>query len=154
MAFRKCIGIINTQGNRVYQNDYIVYRYADALLLMAEIENNLGNDVAPYINEVRQRAYADKWDNNVYGYTNASFEANELAILHERDKEFVWEGKRWFDLVRMRNQSGQALAFDTRANYDDSNPVILLNESYKLLWPIDINTLNNDPKLVNNPGYN
>lgn len=154
LAFRKCIGIINTQGNRVYQNDYIVYRYAEALLLMAEIENQLGNDIAPYINEVRKRAYAEKWDNKLYGYTNASFEENEFAILHERDKEFVWEGKRWFDLVRLRNQNGQALAFDSRANYDDSNPVIQLSEAYKLLWPIDINTLNNDPELVNNPGYN
>ena len=34
-----------------------------------------------------------------------------------------------------------------------SEPVIKESESYKLLWPIDVETLNKDPKLKNNPGY-
>ena len=34
-----------------------VYRYAETLLLMAEIENDLGNDPSTYINQIRERAY-------------------------------------------------------------------------------------------------
>ncbi|MGL4781635.1 MAG: RagB/SusD family nutrient uptake outer membrane protein, partial [Bacteroidales bacterium] len=71
----------------------------------------------------------------------------------ERDKEFIWEGKRWFDVVRMKNGAGESMVFDAKANYDDPNPILTKDQAYMILWPIDINTLNNDPLLVNNPGY-
>ena len=29
------------------------------------------------------------------------------AILQERDKEFVGEGSRWFDLLRLRDSNGK-----------------------------------------------
>lgn len=153
LAFKKCIGIINQEGNRVYQNDIIVYRYADVLLMLAEIENMTGGDVSPYINQIRERAYAANWDENQFGYKNGSKDENEFAILFERDKEFIWEGKRWFDVVRMKNGAGESLVFDARANYDDPNPILTKDQAYMILWPIDINTLNNDPELKNNPGY-
>ena len=76
-----------------------------------------------------------------------------MAILHERDKEFVWEGKRWYDIRRMWDAGYEPLVFSSEANYDTSEPVIKESESYKLLWPIDVETLNKDPKLKNNPGY-
>lgn len=153
VVLRKFMGIVNNNGNRSYCDDYVVYRYADVLLMMAEIENALGGDVAKYINEVRRRAYGANYDETQHAYVNGSYEENELAILKERDKEFVWEGKRWFDLVRLHDASGKSLAFSAAANYDDPAAVLKAGEEYKLLWPIDVNTLNNDPELVNNPGY-
>lgn len=153
LVLKKFMGIVNSNGNRSYSDDYVIYRYADALLLMAEVQNVLGGDVAYYINKVRERAYGENYDELRYGYRNAGYGDNELAILRERDKEFVWEGKRWFDLVRLQAGDGSSLAFSSEANYDDPSPVIRKSEAYKLLWPIDIETLNNDPKLVNNPGY-
>lgn len=153
-VFTKCIGTINSStGKRVFSDDYIIYRYADALLMMAEIANMEGGDVAKYINEIRERAYGDNYDETLHGYTNGTFEENELAILHERDKEFVWEGKRWYDIRRMWDAGHKPLVFSVKANYDSANPVLKESEAYKLLWPIDINTLNNDSKLKNNPGY-
>lgn len=153
LALRKFMGIVNSNGNRSYCDDYVIYRYADALLLMAEIQNAIGGDVAYYINKVRERAYGENYSEQLYGYKNAGYGDNELAILKERDKEFVWEGKRWFDLVRLHAEDGTSLAFSPEANYDDPSPVIKKSEAYKLLWPIDIETLNNDPELKNNPGY-
>lgn len=153
VVLRKFMGIINDNGNRSYADDYVVYRYADVLLMMAEIENAEHGDPAPYINQVRSRAYGAAYDEAVHGYKNGTYEENELAILRERDKEFVWEGKRWFDLVRLHDAAGRALAFSATANYDDPQAVLQASEAYKLLWPIDVNTLNNDPELVNNPGY-
>lgn len=153
-VFRKCIGTINSStGKRVFSDDYVVYRYADVLLMMAEIANMEGGDVSRYINEVRERAYGKNYDKTVHGYTNSTFEENELAILHERDKEFVWEGKRWYDIRRMWDAGHKPLVFSAKSNYDSANPVLKESEAYKLLWPIDINTLNNDSKLKNNPGY-
>lgn len=153
LVLRKFMGIINSNGNRSYCDDYVVYRYADVLLMMAEVQNLLGGDVATYINDVRQRAYGDKYDEQVHAYHNSTFGANELAILKERDYEFVAEGKRWFDVVRLQDEAKKSLAFSATANYDDSGALLKANEAYKLLWPIDIETLNTDPKLKNNPGY-
>lgn len=41
-VMQKAIGSINSNNNRIYDTDFIVYRYADALLMMAEVENGLG----------------------------------------------------------------------------------------------------------------
>ena len=62
--------------------------------------------VEKYINLVRKRAYAKNWDENVYAYKAADFTQNELAILHEKDKEFVQEGQRWCDVLLLTLTKG------------------------------------------------
>jgi hypothetical protein len=144
----KFLGTIDN-GNRVFADDVPVYRLAEAYLLLAEIKNKQGEDPSAEINIIRARAYG----NNPYPvYANGTFEQNELAIFEERGKELVGEGKRWYDLRRMQDASGNPLAFKT-----DIPLVGVLNASdaYKLLWPIDRGTLTSDETLVNdqNPGY-
>lgn len=34
-----------------------------------------------------------------------------MGYLQERDKEFVGEGSRWFDLLRLRDSNGNLLSF-------------------------------------------
>ena len=152
-VLRKFLGIINSTNNRVYIDDIPVYRYADVLLMLAEVENKKGGDPSPYINEIRKRAYGTNYNATVHGYVNADFATNELAILNERDKEFVFENKRWFDIVRMQDASGKSLAFSASANYGTAVPIINPAEAHKLLWPVDVTVLNNDPKVKQTPGY-
>ena len=148
-------GMVNAQGSRSWSDDLVVYRLADAILMMAEIKNMQGQPVNTYINQIRQRAYGINYVAATHGYVNSDFATNELAILKERDKEFVLEGKRWFDIRRMQqSKDGQPLAFSASANYEDANPVIDPAKPYLLLWPIDINALNNDPELTQTEGYN
>lgn len=152
IVVRKFPGNLNSNNSHINDNDYPVYRYAETLLLLAAVENMKGGDPAKYINMIRQRAYGV----NYPVYTNGSFADNELAILKERDKEFVLEGKRWFDLRLYQDANKQPLAFSPAAAYPAVAPVIAVNESYKLLWPIDIPTLTNDAQLgtgAQNPGY-
>ena len=154
VAFRKALGRINATGIRIYDSDIPVYRYSEVLLLMAEIENKSGNDPSPYINEIRKRAYGENYNETVHGYTNKGFAANELAILSERDMEFVWEGKRWFDVCRMTDASGRPLVFSGEVSYGTTYPILNFDtEVHKLLWPVDVNTLNVDPTLEQTPGY-
>ena len=150
-VLKKCTGSINSNNSRIYDTDVIVYRYADALLMMAEVANGLGESCSTYINDVRKRAYGDDYAGREY--TDGSFEANELAILQERDKEFVWEGKRWFDVVRMQDGSHKSLVFSASANYPATKALIGTNEEYKLLWPLDVSTMNINPLLDQTPGY-
>ncbi len=154
LILRKFLGTISSTGNRVYADDVPVYRYADVLLMLAEVENKKGGDPASYINQIRQRAYGTAYDAALHGYVNGSFAENEIAILLERDKEFVWEMKRWFDMVRMQDANGKSLVFSSTLPYGSKIP--LLNETteaHKTLWPVDVATLNADPKLAQTPGY-
>ena len=152
---KKNLGFVNSAGLRIFCGDDPVYRYAEVLLYLAEIENMKGGDPAKYINLVRKRAYASNWDESVNGYKNSDFFTNELTILNERDKEFVNEGKRWFDVCRMKDApNGKALVFNAAANYDASTSILdYATEAHKVLWPIDKATLNADPMLKQTPGY-
>ncbi|HPJ79379.1 MAG TPA: RagB/SusD family nutrient uptake outer membrane protein [Prolixibacteraceae bacterium] len=154
IVMRKFHGLINSNGVRVYADDIPMYRYADLLLMMAEIENKKGGDPARYINQVRQRAFGTNYVPAIHGYVNGSFAANELAILTERDKEFVWEMKRWFDVLRLQDAQGKPLVFSSTLPYGVRIPVLdPATESHKVLWPVDLNTINADPKLKQTPGY-
>lgn len=154
---RKNIGYINAEGNRVYCGDYILYRLSWVYLSLAEIANMEGDNanVEKYINLVRERAYANNWDVDKYGYKASDFTTNELAILHEKDKEFVQEGQRWWDLCRMTlTKGGKHLVFCKEGSLNGQNPI--LNESteaYKVLWPLNTGLLNNDTQLKQTPGY-
>ncbi len=157
---RKNIGIVNAEGNRVYCGDYSIYRLPWVYLSLAEIANmeDDNGSVEKYVNFVRQRAYSDNegnWDSAKYAYKAGDFTQNELAILHEKDKEFVQEGQRWWDVYRMTlTKGGTHLVFCPEANLrKDGNPILSEKESYKLLWPIEQNMLDKDPAIKQTPGY-
>lgn len=129
-------------GARSYTNDFPIYRYADLLLLLAEAKSILNEDFKAEINAVRQRAFGTNYNATVQGYPNQAIDANkDEAILRERYFEFIFEGKRWYDLRRM----GDNYVF----KYTNITPA----QAYKLLWPINRGTLTNNSALVQNPGY-
>ncbi len=129
-------------GNRVYTNDFLIYRYADLLLLLAEAKVILGESPVAEINLVRARGYGANYNAATLGYPNQAVDVNaNEAILKERFLEFVGEGKRWYDLRRM----GDSFVYEYTS--------ITAATSYKLLWPLDRSTLTNNRALVQNPGY-
>ncbi len=136
----KFLGIVDA-GSRKNYNNVPLYRYADVLLLLAEAKNNLGEDPSSEINQVRKRAYGDNFDAAVT-YSNASKEENTNAILVERQKEFVGEGKRWWDLVR----AGGQIVFD-------EIETLKASEAYKIYYPISEGMLANDDQLKQTEGY-
>jgi hypothetical protein len=82
----------------------IVYRLSDIYLMKAEALSQLNqfNDALDLLNTIRERA-------NVAPITlNNSANAFEDAILQERALEFAFEGKRWFDLLRMGRRNNYA----------------------------------------------
>lgn len=147
----------HTEGSiRYADSDIHIYRYADVLLLLAEVENALGNTsaVPGYINQIRERAYGAEYP----VYADGGFAANELAILKERDKEFVAEGSRWFDLIRLQDGSKKPLAFSAAAAYPrtyggTATPVLAAGSEHLLLWPVDVAVLSNDKEIKQTVGY-
>ena len=84
--------------------NWIVYRYADVLLMKAEALSQLNrfSEALDIINQIRARAdipLLDLPDSPV---------AYEDAILEERALELAFEGKRWFDLLRMGRRNNYA----------------------------------------------
>ncbi|HLG38787.1 MAG TPA: SusD family outer membrane lipoprotein NanU [Chitinophagaceae bacterium] len=130
------------QGSRVYTNDFPIYRYADLLLLKAEAKVILGQSPATEINLVRARGYGSNYVSALHGFPNQAIDTDpKQAILQERFFEFIFEGKRWLDLRRF----GDSYVFQHTA--------VLSSEAYKVLWPIDRNSLTNNRGLVQTPGY-
>ncbi|CAG5018610.1 SusD-like protein P38 [Dyadobacter sp. CECT 9275] len=133
-------GFINS-GVRLYLNDYIVYRYADILLMIAEAKNALGQDPSEEMNQVRKRAYGTALPNHLF--VNGTKDANDDAILKERLLELGLEGKRWWDLIRFGKAFEKVPSLQSRAG-----------QNYLLLFPISSNTLSLENKVKQNPGYN
>lgn len=152
----KNIGYINATGDRIFCSDDIYYRLAWVYLSLAEIANDEGinGDVEKYINLVRQRAYGSNWS-DTYKYSASDYTTNTLAILHEKDKEFVQEGQRWWDLCRMTlTPGGKHLVFCKEGSIKGDYPILdQSTQAYKVLWPLDKTILGNDPKLKQTPGY-
>ena len=93
-------GDLNTPDqNLTNPNNYRAIRYADVLLMAAEALNrgNISDERArDYLNQVRKRAFGDE-NHNI----TVSGSALTEAIWKERRVEFLGEGLRFFDLVRM-----------------------------------------------------
>lgn len=130
----------------VVGNDQILLRYADVLLMYAEALNEIGYDASEgslalkYLNEVRERA-------GISDLTAKQLNSQEKfrkGILVERQREFPYEGQRWFDLVRM------GFAKEVMAE----NGIEI--KDYQLLFPIpqtEIEKVGNSSVLWQNPGY-
>ena len=138
---------VNQYDNIGTDYNYMITRYADALLMYAEALMVLGQkDVAAtYINQVRARV-------NMAPITAADL--NIEWILHERRMELAFEGHRYFDLVR----TGKAIEYISRVLIGKNRyqPVELRKdpiEAYQLLLPIPIGEIEKDQSLTQNPGY-
>lgn len=84
-------------------NDWIILRYADVILMLAEVNEALGNDndAIDYLNEVRERAGVPDYETAMLNSAYSSkYSDLKTAILHERRVELAFENQRWYDLLR------------------------------------------------------
>ncbi len=91
--------------NKLNPTNFVVYRYSDALLMLAECLNETSFPNAQaftLLNQVRTRAgLPNKTQNNSIKALSIDNQSDfRLAIEKERQVELAGEGHRWFDLVR------------------------------------------------------
>ena len=122
-----------TKDGRLMENDIVLFRYADALLMKSEALVRNGNNGDTELNRVRRRVKAP------------DREATLENILDERLMELVWEGWRRQDLVRF--------GLFTRA-YSYRPPLENEAGGYTTVFPIPekIRSLSSS-NLQQNPGY-
>ncbi len=138
---------LRAYNNTGTDNNWVITRYADALLMYAEALMVLGqkDDAVKYVNMVRARA-------KVPAITAAQL--NIDAILHERRMELAFEGHRYFDLVR----TGKAIEVITKSlmtvvDYDNNIAISAPIAEEQLILPIPVGEIEKDQTLPQNPGY-
>jgi hypothetical protein len=87
-----------------YDVDFIVMRFAEVMLNYAETANETGKteDALAVLKAIRARAGIEPGVDGKYGITAVSREDVREAILAERNIEFCFEGKYFWDLRRLR----------------------------------------------------
>ena len=138
-------------------NNTPIIRYADIILMLAEVNMNQGNEAAAigYLDMVRTRAglptYAVSRANAAY---NTKYPTLKLAILHERRVELAFEHIRWFDLLRFFT-TDELVAYFRAKSQSDFGQAKLSNFTTKdRYYPIPLDEYKLDPaKMYQNPGY-
>jgi hypothetical protein len=122
--------------------NFPVIRYADILLMQAEVLNEINGptaDAYAAINQVRARA---KISNLTAGLSQADFRD---AVFLERRKEFIQEGNRWFDLSRR----GGTYLYDALKKYPLKTGAAVKDT----LYPIPQSEIDINNELTQNPGW-
>lgn len=138
-------------------NDWILLRYADIILNLAETYLYLGDNATAtmYLNMVRTRAGRPDYTTMLGDATYASrYPTLKLAILHERRVELAFEHHRWHDLTRFFNASDLVSYFKAKnqADYDNSPLTNITTKDY--YFPIPLREYNLNPQaMYQNPGY-
>lgn len=117
---------------RMPDNDIVLYRYADVLLMKSEAKVRNGESGDEEMNAVRSRV----------GMPSLSATLDNL--LNERLLELVWEGWRRQDMIRFGTYCKQ---------YDIHTPSEADKKGYTTVFPIPEKTHELNPNLKQNPGY-
>lgn len=122
-----CVG--STHREDKSDNDLIMYRYSDLMLLYAEALNEVGrsDEAVAFVNKTRQRAGLDALP------LTLSKEQVADEVLKERHLELIGEGKYWFDLVRtgkteLAGCPENRILFPIHRDHLDQNPNLVQNK--------------------------
>lgn len=145
--------------------NWIIYRFTDVLLMQAEAMVCLAQSVSdPYIvsaatnvNAVYRRANNNSSKDTVNVKSLTSIEEMEEIVLNERRRELLFEGKRWYDLVRVcrRRNSTDYVLTNVMPKYKDNREAIRVRLANldALYAPIAKSELKINPELKQNPIY-
>lgn len=143
-------------GTEQRSANWIIYRLADVMLMEAEALSQLGryDEARDIINEIRERA-------DVAPVSPAlSMSAFEDAIMDERSRELGFEGKRWFDLMRLGRRNDYArknklIEIIVQNVPSTQKRILAIKLTNPLGWylPIYEDELERNKNLVQNPYY-
>ena len=146
-------------------SNWIFYRLSDVMLMKAEALIMRGEADWPeafkLINNVYKRA------NNIapetttgglaYETYSSSKEKMEELLFEERHREFLFEGKRWYDLVRWARRNGKTerlVSCAIRKYRQDINVIrIKLTDPNYIYFPYAKSELKVNPLLKQNPAF-
>ncbi len=158
---------LNYRGD-AYAN-WIIYRLTDIMLMKAEALILMGEEnyqeAFNLINAVncRARSIMSETDKDALKFTDYDTDVKLLELLlDERNREFMYEGKRWYDLVRfsLRDKDTHILTskvttIEEKYRGGNSNAIkIKLADPNIIFLPYFKQELKLNPYLKQNPAYN
>ena len=158
---------------RTIKYPYPIIRMADLYLMKAEALNEYNDvptqEVYDLVNRIRERAgipdVEDVWSDATIAKTvnkHKTKEGMRDIILHERSIELAFEGSHFWDMLRHKRATS---AFSTpiygwthTGTTGESFFILEVKQPRRFtitdcLWPIDLNELNTNGKLIQNPGW-
>lgn len=160
-ALIQCTEKSTGEYEAVYRNsstpvNWILYRLADIILMKAEasVELNKMDEALRLVNRtyLRSNLTADSLQIANYG----SKADMEKLVLRERQRELMFEGKRWFDLMRLVRRKGDPttiLAYLSPKLTGGNMQIKKMSVMNALYMPILKSELEINPKLTQNPFY-
>ncbi len=152
--------------------NFIFYRLTDVMLMQAEALTELGTvDAEGNLDDKLKRAFYIVWAVNrrsIMVNSTTVTDANELKIndytsqdmmrelvLRERRLELMFEGKRWFDLLRQCHRTGTTDYIRSRvsAKGTSGSSAVLFANYESLYWPYNKTEVNNNALLDQKPYY-
>lgn len=165
-----------TSRSSNYAN-WIIYRLTDVMLMRAEAEVELAGDVQQgntlsaeqkehYVRAFNAVSAVWKRANNKRTATADTLVFNDYAIsrttmedlvLDERQRELMFEGKRWYDLVRLCRREGNNTRMVNKVipKFKDNTTAIRIKLAAPdaLYFPYSRKELKQNPYLKQNPAY-
>lgn len=159
--------------DRCYAN-WIVYRLTDVMLMKAEAlvmltgdndggaasdnDNNRLRQAFTLADAVNRRSYANAQATSALTYTRYSSKSAMLNLVYdERNRELMFEGKRWFDLVRRALREGNTnyLISQVGRKYTSNKTAAesKLSKLDAIFWPYNEEELKVNPFLIQNPAF-
>ena len=153
------------------RSNWIIYRLSDIMLIKAEalVETAPDEAVATtesgdplyeafrIVNAISKRSNCSKTTRDIdqTNYTTKSL-MREL-VLAERQRELMFEGKRWYDLVRRSQRDGNtgflAGTASRKGNGGNTGATSKLSRMEAIYWPYHIDELKVNKNLTQNPAF-
>lgn len=157
--------------------NWIVYRLTDVILMRAEAKVELaGNvEVGQVLTAEQTRYYQEAFDDVMAVWRRANNKRTSTSdllvftdyavarstmedlVLEERQRELMFEGKRWFDLVRLCRREGENSRMIKKVlpKFQENAAAIRVKLSSNdiLWWPYHRDELKQNTMLIQNPAY-
>lgn len=155
---------------RLGKNDanWVFYRVSDMMLIKAEAlicmmgedatqrNDNLGQAAFELIKTIADRSAPNTSSSLIYSNYSTKSQLMDL-VFDERRREFLFEGKRWFDLVRHTRRDGNTDylvdAVQSKFTENAATATGKLKNMMAIYWPYNYDELQVNSNLKQNPAY-
>lgn len=155
--------------------NWIIYRLTDVMLMKAEalvqmvnnndeteegkaVNDSLLHEAYNIVNVINKRynCSTTKSDINYAAYASKSLMAD--LVMDERHREFLFEGKRWFDLVRRSLRDGNTSYLASQASKKSTGSTGSASQNKlkridAIFWPYNKDELQVNKNLTQNPAF-
>lgn len=155
-------------------SNWIIYRLSDIMLMKAEaltqqMREGSDADVVEYnkpllsqafslVNAINKRALCQsKLADTLLATDYTTKSLMEELVYQERQRELMFEGKRWYDLVRISQRTGNTQKLSTAARRKATTGADLianlLAKMDAIYWPYNLDEIKVNSNLVQNPAF-